>query len=251
MPRGLCFTKLRVIPDQMYFDVEDVRTNDDALITVRLMVFFELMDVGVMLDQTHDPVADFINAVSADTIDFVAGGTFEQFKERTPALSDLATYKQLAGRAGRIGYRINKVVYRGYQAAAKLQAMHDGAIEARTQLRLAAETERQAQDLADLKLGREQERAERRQQIDRAEADHKRELERLAHDERLRQQAAVSAAELRQSEIRRLQRLEFLSAVRNMEVDMTRYLVARHEKPDRRIRVDGKAAGRVHLHGAC
>ena len=204
-----------------------------------------------MLEQTHDPVADFINAVTADTIDFVAGGTFEQFKERTAALNDLATYKQLAGRAGRIGYRINKVVYRGYQAAAKLQAMHDGAIEARTQLRLAAETERQAQDLADLTMGREHDRAEQRQQMQRTEAEHHREMERLAHDEALRQRAATAAAELRQAEAKQRQRLEYLEAVRAMEVDMTRYLVARQEKPDRRIRVDGKAAGRVHLHGAC
>ena len=251
VPRALAFTKLRVIPDQLYFDVEDVRTADDAVIAVRLMVFFELMDVAVMLDQTHDPVADFVNAVTADVIDFVAAGTFEQFKERTAELNELGTYKQLAGRAGRIGYRINKVAYRGYRAAPQLQAMHDGAIEARTQLRLAAETERQAQDLADLKLGRERQRAEQRQQIQRDEADHQRTLERLAHDERLRQQAATSAGELRQAGDRRRQRLEFLSALQGMEVDLTRYLVARHERPDRRIRVDGKAAGRVHLHGAC
>ena len=260
--RGLTFTRLRVIPDQMYVDVEDVRTADDALLTVRLMVFFELMDVGVMLDQTHDPVADFVNAVTADVVDFVAAGSFDHFKGRTAALNELATYAQLAGRAGRIGYRINKVVYRGYQAAAKLQAMHDGAIEARTQLRLAAETERQAQDLSDLKLGRERERAVQRQQIQQAEADHQRTLDRLAHEEKLRQQLAVAAAELRadgdrkdaalrNAAARHRQRVEFLTAVQGLQVDMTRYLVARHEKPDRRIRIDGPAAGRVHLHGAC
>jgi hypothetical protein len=262
VPRALRFTKLRVIPDQMYFDVADVRTVDDALLTVRLMVFFELMDIGVMLDQTHDPVADFINAVTADVIDHVGGCTFDAFKERTAALNDLATYKQLAGRAGRIGYRINKVVYRGYHATAKLQAMHDGAIEARTQLRLAAETERQAQDLADLKLARERERAAQRQQIQQAEAEHQRLLDRLAHEEKLRQQTATAAVELqteqerhaaalRHAEARDRQRASFLAAVQALQVDMTRYLVARQEKPDRRIRVDGSAARRVHLHGAC
>ena len=40
IPRGLQFTKMRVIPDQMYFDVRDVRTADDALLVVKLMVFF-------------------------------------------------------------------------------------------------------------------------------------------------------------------------------------------------------------------
>src|SRR5262249_24100351 len=45
VPRALQFTKLRIIPDQMYFDVCDVRTADDALLTVKLMVFFELADI--------------------------------------------------------------------------------------------------------------------------------------------------------------------------------------------------------------
>src|SRR5206468_1589707 len=82
---------------------------DDALITVKLMIFFELMDIEVMLEQTHDPVADFINAVSADVIDFASRLTFEQFKHQTDQLSARETYTQLSQRAGRIGYRINKV----------------------------------------------------------------------------------------------------------------------------------------------
>jgi hypothetical protein len=73
---------LWVIPDQMYFDVESVRTADDALLVVKLMVFFELADIEMMLDQTHDPIADFINAVTADVIAFVGAATFEDFKQR-------------------------------------------------------------------------------------------------------------------------------------------------------------------------
>lgn len=113
LPRALQFTHLRVIPDQMYFDVRDVRTSDDALLTVKLMVFFELADVDKMLAQTHDPIADFINALSADIIDFAADRSFEEFKEATGLLNDLAQYDNLVSRSQRIGYRISKVVYRG------------------------------------------------------------------------------------------------------------------------------------------
>merc|ERR1712000_756541 len=60
VPKGLKFTKLRVIPDQMYYNINDVRSKDDALITVKLMIFFELKDIERMLDRTHDPIADFI-----------------------------------------------------------------------------------------------------------------------------------------------------------------------------------------------
>src|SRR3954451_5376263 len=196
VPRALRFTKLRVIPDQMYHDVEDVRTADDALLVVKLMIFFELTEVETMLDRTHDPVADFINAASADVMDFTAALTFERFKERTEGLNDLATYKQLCARAERIGYRISKIAYRGYHASGKLQAMHDGAIEARTRLRLEAETEAQAQDLADLKVRRELERAVQRRAMEEEDLRHANRLKRMAHEESLRQTQSTRSARL-------------------------------------------------------
>jgi hypothetical protein len=277
VPRALRFNKLRVIPDQMYFDVEGVRTADDALLTVKLMLFFELAHIETMLDQTHDPVADFVNAVSADVIDFAAAASFEQFKERTSALGEQATYRQLVGRAERIGYRINKVVYRGYQATAKLQSMHDGAIEARTRLRLEAETENQSQELADLKLQREAERAQQRQQMEEAELAHKNRIQRLAHDEQLRQQRLEHEEQARQRQSDRERRIEskrlsnevelhhlaetnrerlaFLQAMQGMQVDLTRYLVAQYQHPDRVIRIDGgdgsttpRVSQQLHLH---
>ena len=276
VPRALRFNKLRVIPDQMYFDVEDVRTADDALLAVKLMLFFELADVDTMLDQTHDPVADFVNAVSADVIDFAAGLSFEQFKERTGALGEMSTYRQLTGRAERIGYRINKVVYRGYQATAKLQSMHDGAIEARTKLRLEAETENQSQALADLKLVREAERAERRREMEEAELAHNNRILGLNHDQQLRRQgleheessrrrqadrerrteAKRQANEIELHHLRETnrERLGFLQSMQNMGVDLTRYLIAQYQHPDRVIRIDNGESGasrvrpQFHLH---
>ena len=44
-PNALKFEKLCMMPDQMYHDVRDVRTADDAVLTVRLMIFFELVDI--------------------------------------------------------------------------------------------------------------------------------------------------------------------------------------------------------------
>ena len=272
IPRALRFNKLRVIPDQMYFDVDEVRTADDALITIKLMLFFELACVDTMLDQTHDPIADFANAVSADVIDFAAGVSFEQFKQRTGMLGDLAAYRQLVGRAERIGYRINKVVYRGYHAAPKLQSMHDGAIEARTRLRLEAETEDQAQALADLKLRREADRGRQRRDMEEAELAHKNRLQAMAHEEQLRRDRLEheEAARRRQvdrerrTEGRRLanevdlqhlretnrERLGFLQAMHGMQVDLTRYLVAQYRHPDRVIRIDGGDGAGEETNGA-
>jgi len=259
VPRALQFTKLRVIPDQMYVDVEDVRTADDALLVVKLMVFFELADIERMLDQTHDPVADFLNAVTADVIDFAGTLTFEQFKAQTEQLNELEAYSNLTGRGERIGYRINKIVYRGYEASTKLQAMHDDAIEARTRLKLESETERQAQELADLKLKREGERDEIRRGMEREQADHTRRLERDAHAERMRQQQVeadqqatgqrlINEVELEHIRAKDAQQATLLGQMRDMQVDLTRYLVAQYQHPDRLVRIEGGRDRQIHLH---
>jgi len=258
-PGALQFVKLRAIPDQMYFDVEGVRTADDALLVIELMVFFELADVEVMLDQTHDPIADFINALAADIVAFVGGASFEEFKQRTEKLNELAIYENLTRRAARIGYTINKVVYRGYAASDKLQAMHDDAIETRTGLKLEAETEEQAQELADLKLLREGQRAEKQRQIAREQAEHEIGLQRLTADEELRAlraeqenealaQRGRNEIELEHARAMDTEKAEFLAGIRGLQVDLTRYLVAQYQNPDRLIRIAGDEKPQVHLH---
>ncbi|MBN1911636.1 MAG: hypothetical protein JW818_17980 [Pirellulales bacterium] len=259
VPRGLQFRKLRVIPDQMYHQVEDIRTADDALLAVKLMIFFELTDVETMLDRTHDPIADFINAVTADVIDFVAARSFEQFKQDTQQLNELETYGNLVARALRIGYRVGKVVYRGYIASNTLQTMHDGAIEARTRLKLEAETEGQAQDLADLKQAREAARAQQRQAMEREQAEHSVRLKRLDHDEQMRRLAAERHAKtdarresnqiaLEHRQALNQEKSKYLSAMREMQVDLTRYLVAQYQHPDRLIRISGDSPAQLHMH---
>lgn len=259
IPRALNFVKLWVIPDQMYFDVQGVRTADDALLTIKLMVFFELVEIEIMLDETHDPIADFINAVSADVIDYVGVLSFEQFKEHIDQLNDLATYANLTRRAARIGYKINKVVYRGYTAGEKLQMMHDNAIEARTGLKLEAETEEQAQELADLKLQREGRRAQIQRELEQQQAEHKIRMDRLSHDEQLRQlqvmqdndwqaKKKMNELELEHAVATNNQKVNFLKAIQELQVDLTSYLVAQYQNPDKLIRIDSDNDAQLHLH---
>lgn len=251
IPRALQFQRLRVIPDQMYIEVESVRTADDALIAVRFMLFFELVDIETMLDQTHDPVADLVNALTADVIEFAAERTFEVFKADTEHLNLLATFAQLEARAARIGYRIGKVVYRGYAANEQLQNMHDRAIEARTKLRLESETEAQAQELADLKLARERDRTVQRQAMEQDATRHTASLEKLQEEERIaRRRLAADASRAErdadhQQRLRQRQELDrqkqvFAGGMRDAGVDVTRWLVARYQHPDRLIRIEGR-----------
>lgn len=67
IPGAKTFEKLRLIPDQFYYNISDVRTSDDALITVKLMIFYELVDIEKMLNNTRDPIADFVSILIFNT----------------------------------------------------------------------------------------------------------------------------------------------------------------------------------------
>uniref|UniRef100_A0A7S3GGK3 Band 7 domain-containing protein n=2 Tax=Palpitomonas bilix TaxID=652834 RepID=A0A7S3GGK3_9EUKA len=262
VPGALTFTRLRTIPDQMYYNVGDVRTNDDTLITVKLMIFFELMDVETMLDRTHDPIADFINAVCADVVSFASGRTYEQFCEETSQLNELSSYPQLSSRAQLIGFKASKVVYRGYHASDSLQKMHDDAIKSRTKLRLEAETEEQAQALADMRVEKELERSSKRQEMEIAEQQHKNEMSKRQHEEKMRQREVErevekkAAEDMQQLELKAKHDLNeeqarYYGRMKEMGVDLTRYLVSQYQHPDKVIKVDGNAGGKtpqLHLH---
>ena len=255
--KGLVFQKLWLMPDQMYHDVTDVRTADDAVLTVKLMMFFELLDVERMLETTHDPIGDFINAATSDVVDFVGRHTFEELKKDTGKLNELETYRQLAARAAQNGYRVNKVVYRGYDAPARLQAMHDQAIEARTKLQLERATEEQSQSLEDYKLNAQMTRAARRRTEQSVEVDteidlarkrqeaerQQKEADRAAAREQRRRDAEAEQETRRQADERQR---HHLAALKEMGVDLTALLT--QGRADRVIELRGGKGVSPHLH---
>jgi hypothetical protein len=254
--KGLVFQKLWLMPDQMYHDVPEVRTADDAVLTIKLMVFFELIDIDRMLEATHDPIGDFINAATSDVVDFCGRRTFEQFKHDTGGLNELDAYRQLTARAAQNGYRVNKVVYRGYAAPDRLQAMHDQAIESRTRLQLERATEEQAQTLEDFKLNAQMNRATRRRTEQTAEVEAEIELGRKRQEAELRAKEAERTAVREQRrrdaetelEVRRSseeRQRQHLGALREMGVDLTAYLT--QGRADRVIELRGQGST-PHLH---
>lgn len=257
VPNGLVFQKLWLMPDQMYHDVRDVRTSDDAVLTIRLMMFFELVDIERMLDTTHDPIGDFVNAATSDVVDWVGRHNFDSFKASTAQLNEIEAYRQLTARASQCGYRIGKVVYRGYGAAESLQQMHDQAIEARTRLQLERATEQQAQDLENYKLDCQIERSAKRRTEQESEVGHDLQMEQRRTEQRLRQQEAqtVSSREQRrlESEMTRdnrqrelAQEREHLQVLREMGVDLTSYLT--QARADQVIELRGGNGARPHVH---
>jgi len=183
---ALKFTLLRTIADQFYYNVHEVRTKDDTMITVKLMIFFQLVDINKMLDNTHDPIGDLINACCSDTIQYCSGLTYEEFVDNTSKMNNINTFNQLTTRADLIGYKVGKVVFRGFHSSDALQNMHDKAIHERTRLRLEADTEEHRQKTLDLQLAKEEERSVRERELEKEREEHKRMMEREKHSEQLR-----------------------------------------------------------------
>eukprot|EP00009_Paramoeba_aestuarina_P006228 CAMPEP_0201524158 /NCGR_PEP_ID=MMETSP0161_2-20130828/21147_1 /ASSEMBLY_ACC=CAM_ASM_000251 /TAXON_ID=180227 /ORGANISM="Neoparamoeba aestuarina, Strain SoJaBio B1-5/56/2" /LENGTH=287 /DNA_ID=CAMNT_0047923447 /DNA_START=558 /DNA_END=1418 /DNA_ORIENTATION=- len=236
-PGSLVFHAIRLVPDQMYFDVEGTRTADDALLDVRLMIFYQITDLDLMMDRTQDPLSELINSVTADVMSFVNANNFENFKENSNALNTLDAFPHLTSRSKSIGIDVSKVVFRGYVSANSLQQMHDESIETRTKLKLQQETELVEQELADVKQGR----IHRRDHEDRLEAqrtqNHKLEME-----EKFRQAALKATQEEHEQQVlqrKELQKLElsYFDNLRGIGVDMTKYFVSQNEKNVKVVRV--------------
>ncbi|XP_052784660.1 uncharacterized protein LOC128220342 [Mya arenaria] len=260
IPNQKRFERLQIIPDQFYYNVDEVRTADDALIRVKLMIFYELTDIELMLQTTRDPIADFINCVCADTMAFAAKHSYIEFIENSSELNILSSFPQLTGRAKSIGYSISKVVFRGYFAHEKLQKLHDGAIEVRTKLKICYETEEQEQNMTDLKLKNEKDRIDLEQKIEFEVLAHKLELERSAAEHQLEMEMKeeemncskwlTDSRDILQAKMfRDKQQLEFYNDLHSLSVDLNMYTKTLSGKPERvtRILAAGKAAN-LHLH---
>ena len=255
---SLVFQKLWLMPDQMYHDVQDVRTADDAVLTIRLMIFFELLDIERLLETSHDPIGDFVNAATSDIVEFTVKHNFESFKANTDQLNELATYKQLARRSEQCGYRINNVVYRGYGAADSLQQMHDQAIEARTRLQLERDTEKQAQELEDFKLESQLARAGKRRSEQTLEVEHELEMSKRRQDAEIQRDRARQTARREEEQLAAQTRLEIergedvrqsehLTSLANLGVDLTSYLT--QHRADRLIEIRGNAGPQLRFDG--
>ena len=245
VPGAMVFQKLWLMPDQMYHDVVDVRTADDAVLTIRLMLFYELTDIEQMLSATHDPIGDFVNAATSDVIDFVGRLTLDRFKAQTEALNRLETYRQLVDRAAQSGYRIDKIVYRGYGAPPALQRLHDEATQSRVRLQLERATEQQAQELEDFKLDRRLERASKEREQQGAQAAHELALAQQRRDAdraaaRLDAEQAEALTATQQARHRR-----HLAELAALGVDLTALLT--RGAADQTIEVRGGSTPHLHL----
>eukprot|EP00732_Lithocolla_globosa_P004535 Lithocolla_globosa_v1_NODE_4235_length_1482_cov_9.309741.p1 type:complete len:473 gc:universal NODE_4235_length_1482_cov_9.309741:41-1459(+) len=258
----LRFHKLLLTPQQMYFDVEGVRTRDDANVTVKLMLFYHLerSQIERMLDKTHDPIGVMVNSVSADVMEFTSRIAFTEFKEKVDDLNRLECYPQLVMEAKLMGYQVTKVAFRGYAASPTLQGMTDLAIEKRTQLTLDREREEQEQLLNDFKLKREVQRARQEQAKEKEQTAHQIQIEELLNKGDVERTQAKNSMEIqalkekhrlmleKQEKLEEIKRgtakqevynkLHLTSSLKAMGVDVNAYLQSEALKPTQTLRID-------------
>ncbi|KAL5475413.1 hypothetical protein EMCRGX_G025226 [Ephydatia muelleri] len=257
------FNKLRVIPDQFYYNCEEVRTKDDALLTVKVMMFFEMRNIETMLNQTIDPIGDFINSLQADIIAFASQLRYEEFVDSIGKLNQLESYQQLVERSRKVGYEVTKVINRGYHTTDRLQKLHDQAVEKRSTLKVAMDSEQQQQDLTDYKLHNEQQQNAIKQALELDSAKHQYQLQKsqLLHTiklsseqqlEVLEREKAKKLSELYSQKVADEERLAHYADLKKLGVDLTSYFVSQNPKPEHIIRVvstGGKGSGSaIHVH---
>lgn len=277
VPHALNFQVLRCMPDSMYLSVRDVRTVDDASLTVHLMLFYELQSIETMLDSTNDMIGDFVNAASADVMTFASRLTYETFLQETAELSRVANFPILSSRMEQTGNALLKVVYRGYGASDSLQMMHDEAISRRTRLRLEADAAREEQEKRAMELRARQSRSAQEQELEKAAAAHKLQVkaleqeqmrksadeeharhlrhakekaemdlahERDRYEEELRREKERAELDIANLRARHQQEVAKLEGLKDLGVNLTEYLVAvAAVKPDQHLKIDTTSGG--------
>jgi len=209
------FTNLPLLEQQIYYNVRDVKTNDSDTLTIKVMLFYTIVDITKMLDTTSDVVGDIINALAADVISWSATKSYSQILEHTGELSDLNTFKQLIKCAEIHGTKIGKVHYRGLKGSDSLLVLHDQAVRRRLELKSKQEEMVERERMEDLKLAKSLERAEKEQSKKSREHEHMLRLRKNEHEQKMEMELAACN-----------QKINFYKQLKENGVNLTEFLVA-------------------------
>lgn len=137
-PGALAFEMLRLQPSQAYFAFP-VRTADNAVVILKLMVFMEINDPGLFILR-DDPFAVMFNFIMAESTALVGSLSFDSFKQQPG--SRVQDHFVVAASEGKpllsffesqYGLDVSKVVLRGWMAEDRqVQKILDQAAAAQT-----------------------------------------------------------------------------------------------------------------------
>jgi len=191
---------------------------------------------------------------------FGANNTYESLLQRSAQLTEIETFPILKGRMQQTGFRLLKVVYRGYSTSGQLQAMHDEAIAKRTKLKLQSDTRQMEQAQQSMELQCKQERAQQEMAVSEAEVRHEMGMLALKAEQDLKKRDATHAQEMRHAEEQEKMQQSALRArndeelrrnaeLKKMGVDLTQLMcVSAQAKPDAHVKVDAGSGTAPALH---
>ncbi len=117
VPWALNFEVLRLGDSQTYFSFP-VRTRDNAMVTVKLMIFYGIDDVTKLVQESHDPFCEFFNKIQAAVTDEVAKLSFDEFKQGTgQKITEMGFFTQKPFES--LGIRIDSVSLREWEPVDK------------------------------------------------------------------------------------------------------------------------------------
>lgn len=79
---AIVFNKLRLDDSQTYFSFK-VRTKDNVVINLDLMLFYKISNIENIIKNTHDPLCEFYNKIQSEVLEEISKKTFDEFKEDT------------------------------------------------------------------------------------------------------------------------------------------------------------------------
>ena len=95
--------------------------------------------------------------------------------------------------------------------------------------------------------------------MEESEVRHENQLSSLAHEEKIQEARAEVESKIEEIRLRNQTELEnkgaqnkeeeaFLATIQKMNVDLTKYLVAQYQVPDKLIRIEGEKKPQFHIH---
>jgi regulator of protease activity HflC (stomatin/prohibitin superfamily) len=107
------FEILRLDNSQTYFSFP-VRTKDNVVVNLKLMIFYEVSHLENLIKNTHDPMCEFYNKLQATITSEIAKKSFDNFKNDTgDFISELSADKDLNFEG--IGLSIDEIVLREWE----------------------------------------------------------------------------------------------------------------------------------------
>ena len=117
VPGMINFEVLRLDNSQTYFSFP-VRTKDNVVINLKLMIFYEVSNLENLIRNTHDPMCEFYNKLQATITSQVAQKNFDDFKQSTwDYIGNLSNNESI--NFENIGLSIDQIVLREWEPEEK------------------------------------------------------------------------------------------------------------------------------------